>query len=155
MIEQRSGQPAPRQLASIEQLDRLAEACVVEDPDGQPTALGFLPDPRRLWAWGVVFGGAFYDADTKRVTAADPANVEALQWMASYRHRFGPDNLAAFRQGDQSLPFGWQSFGSRGIVYGTSGLLASSSWNRVSRRPSTVSGSCRHRGVARLLPKAG
>jgi multiple sugar transport system substrate-binding protein len=104
LIEQRSGQPAPRQLASIEQLDRLAEACVVEDPDGQPTALGFLPDPRRLWAWGVVFGGAFYDADTKRVTAADPANVEALQWMASYRHRFGPDNLAAFRQGDQSLP---------------------------------------------------
>lgn len=104
LISRRTGKPVPRELESIEQLDAIAEACVVHDSHGRPVSFGYLPDPRRLWAWGVVFGGSFYDEQQKQVTAADPANVEALQWMASYRERFGGDVLAAFRQADQSLP---------------------------------------------------
>jgi len=102
VIRERTGQPAPERLESIEQLDELATACVLWE-DGKLTSPGYLPDPRRLWAWGVVFGGRFTDENGK-VTCDDPEIVQALQWMARYRERWGADTLAAFRQGDQSLP---------------------------------------------------
>ena len=69
-----------------------------------PRTVGFLPDTRRLWAWAPVFGGGFYDDQSRRPTIDSDQNRAALKWMSDYRHRYGSDNLAAFRQGDQSLP---------------------------------------------------
>jgi multiple sugar transport system substrate-binding protein len=63
----------------------------------------FLPDHRRLWAWGGVFGGAFVDADNS-VELDHPGTVAALRWMQSFSRDYGSDNLAAFRTADQSLP---------------------------------------------------
>ena len=102
VIGQRTGRRAPLQLESIEQLDKLAAACVLREGD-KLTSLGYLPDPRRLWAWGVVFGGRFINSEGE-VTPDDPAIVRALEWMTRYRDKWGADTLAAFRQGDQSLP---------------------------------------------------
>ncbi|TWT32730.1 extracellular solute-binding protein [Blastopirellula retiformator] len=65
---------------------------------------GYLPDSRRLWAWGYVFGGQFYDEASQTVTADDAQIDAALQWMVGYRQRYGPAEIAAFRAGDQSLP---------------------------------------------------
>lgn len=62
----------------------------------------WLPDSRRLWAWGFVFGGDFLDEG--RVELNSPQIVKALRWMAGFVRRYGAENVAAFRQGDQSLP---------------------------------------------------
>jgi len=88
---------------SPDDLMQIAEQLSLVDIDGRRQRFGYLPDSRRLWAWGVVFGGDFLDS-TNRVTASDAEIIEALAWMQSFSHRFGPDEVAAFRQGDQSLP---------------------------------------------------
>lgn len=105
LIEQKLGvDHLPDQLPNLDRLDEIARQCTETDAQGRPTRLGYLPDPRRLWAWGVVFGGEFYDPQQNQVTVDSPAIIAALQWMTSYRHRYGAETVAAFRQGDQSLP---------------------------------------------------
>ncbi len=97
---------ADRGPQTLAELDRIAEAIT---PAGTEAfdRVGYLPDPRRLWAWGAVFGGRFADLDatapSDRVTADDPAVLAALEWMASYASRYDADHLAAFRSGDQAL----------------------------------------------------
>jgi multiple sugar transport system substrate-binding protein len=71
--------------------------------DGQHDRFGYLPDPRRLWAWGIVFGGSFYDPATGQVTADSEPIVAALEWMSSYSDRYGAQAVAAYRKGDQAL----------------------------------------------------
>ena len=53
---------------------------------------------------GPAFGGGFFVDDSSQVTINTPENQAALAWMMSYRDKYGGDNLAAFRTGDQSLP---------------------------------------------------
>lgn len=93
----------PRDLAD---LDRIATTLAPPDADRLVRA-GYLPDPRRIWAWGVVFGGRFADLEAlgadSQVTADDPRILAALRWMAGYADRYGADRLAAFRSGDQAL----------------------------------------------------
>jgi len=89
---------------TLAELDRIAETTSQFDEDGRPQRFGYLPDPRRLWAWGTVFGGDFYDETTARVTADSEPIAGALDWMTGFRRRYGTDSVAAFRQGDQSLP---------------------------------------------------
>jgi len=88
---------------TIAELDHAAR--VIAPPgDRSLTRYGYLPDPRRLWSWGIVFGGEFYDTPTGRVTADSPPVVAALDWMASYSRDYGADRVARFRKGDQALP---------------------------------------------------
>jgi multiple sugar transport system substrate-binding protein len=89
---------------TLDELDEIARRTTQLDASGRPTRFGYLPDPRRLWAWGIVFGGRFYDPAAQRVTADSPPIVAALDWMTGYRRRYGVAEVAAFRQGDQSLP---------------------------------------------------
>lgn len=90
----------PRTLA---ELDHLAETIAPTDTKTPHNRFGYLPDPRRLWAWGIVFGGSFYNAENKTITANSPEVVNALSWMASYSDKYGADRVAAFRKGDQAL----------------------------------------------------
>ncbi|MBX7166256.1 MAG: extracellular solute-binding protein [Pirellulales bacterium] len=108
---------------TIDQLDALAARIAPPERPGLPPRMGFLPDPRRLWAWGIVFGGRFYDPVEQRVTADDPRIVRALEWMASYSRRYGADRVAAFRQGDQA--FSGSSFP---LLEGRYGLLMDGQW---------------------------
>jgi len=87
---------------TLEELDRIATT--IAPPGGDFTRVGYLPDPRRLWAWGVVFGGDFYDSNQKTIRADDSNIVRALEWMAGYADKYGASRLAEFRTGDQSLP---------------------------------------------------
>ena len=93
---------------TIEQLDAIAEHFSPASNGSKSQRLrapvGYLPDSRRLWAWGPVFGADFYDVEAQRLQLDSPPVVAALNWMAGYGRRYGADNLAAFRQGDQSLP---------------------------------------------------
>jgi len=89
---------------SIAELDMIAAQTTIIDGTGRVERFGYLPDARRLWAWGIVFGGEFYDDTTRDVTITSRPIVEALTWMVSYRQRYGFANVSAYRQGDQSLP---------------------------------------------------
>jgi len=94
----------PNELPNLQRLDEIAQLCTKTDSQGRLTRLGYLPDPRRLWAWGVVFGGQFYDLQNNQVTVDSAPIIAALEWMTSYRERYGAEIVSAFRQGDQSLP---------------------------------------------------
>jgi len=88
---------------TLEELDLIAEI-ITPPADSSPRShYAFLPDPRRLWAWGIVFGGRFFDPARGEVTADSDQIVHALDWMASYSKRYGTDRVAAFRKGDQAL----------------------------------------------------
>ena len=89
---------------SIDDLDAIArKICPPETTGDAPKMFGFLPDPRRLWAWGYVFGGSFMDETGKRTTIDDPAIVAAANWMQQYSKWYGADLINRF-VGDQSLP---------------------------------------------------
>jgi len=88
---------------TIEALDALARLIAPPGGDKRRRRYGYVPDSRRLWAWGIVFGGRFYDPATGRVTADSEPVVRALRWMASYSRLYGADALLAFRQGEQAL----------------------------------------------------
>lgn len=94
------GESAP---TTLEELDALAER-ITPAGEQRRERYAFLPDSRRLWAWGPVFGGGFFATSDGMVQVDTPENRAALQWMISYRQRYGSDSLAAFRTGDQSLP---------------------------------------------------
>ena len=68
------------------------------------SAYGFLPDPRRIWAWGIVFGGRFWDPATGRITADSEPIVRAAEWIESYGQRYGFEQVIRFRKADQALP---------------------------------------------------
>ena len=89
---------------TIAELDAAALAIAPPGDDENRARYGFLPDPRRIWAWGIVFGGQFYDPRTEEFTLEHEKNIAALDWMASYARRYGPANVLRFRAGDQKLP---------------------------------------------------
>lgn len=82
---------------TLAELDEIAMALERVDGDGNIERVGILPATIR-W-WGLVFGGTFYDEANQQITANDPKIVEALDWMASYRRRLGPEKVAAFTSG--------------------------------------------------------
>lgn len=88
---------------TIAELDAAAEQIAPPGIDPRRKRYGFLPDPRRIWAWGTVFGGEFYDATTGDVTADSEPIVRALDWMKSYSEKYGAEEVLRFRKGDQAL----------------------------------------------------
>ena len=103
LVEAGLQRSVPPLLSSTDELDAIAQVCTKYQGQ-QLTQVGYLPDPRRLWAWGPAFGGDFYNELDSEFTADDDAIVRALDWMVSYRRRLGAHNVATFRQNDQSLP---------------------------------------------------
>jgi len=89
---------------TTEQLDRIAVTIAPPDQTEPYERHGYLPDSRRLWAWGPVFGGSFYIASREEVTLDSPEIAQAFAWMESYRNRYGANEIERFRHGDQSLP---------------------------------------------------
>ncbi|MDA7978163.1 MAG: ABC transporter substrate-binding protein [Pirellulales bacterium] len=96
-----SGFDGPPQ--TLEELDEMARAIAPPKSQSGRNYVGYLPDPRRLWAWGIVFGGQFYDETSSQVLVDSPEVVRALEWMAGYAEDYGAEEVAAFRKGDQAL----------------------------------------------------
>ncbi|TWU26115.1 extracellular solute-binding protein [Bythopirellula polymerisocia] len=88
--------------ATLEDLDDIAETISPAADSLGRNQMGYLPDPRRLWAWGIVFGGQFSDP-AGTITADDPKIISALSWMADFSRRYGSSEVAAFRSGEQAL----------------------------------------------------
>jgi multiple sugar transport system substrate-binding protein len=94
------GLAPPTTLSEFDQVIR----AISPPGDPRPPMLAFLPDPRRIWAWGYVFGGTFYDAATERVLPEPGPVVGALDWMAEFSRAYGADLVTRFRHGEQTLP---------------------------------------------------
>ena len=146
------GREPPR---SLEELDELAMLIAPPDAKGPRRRFGFLPDPRRLWAWGIVFGGRFHDPATGQVTADSEPIVRALDWMASYTRRYGADEVAAFRTGDQGL-----TGASFPLLEGRYAMIMDGQWRvaemEAARRAAKSAGRSPPRyGVVPLPPPSG
>ncbi len=111
------GQPPP---TTIAELDAIAKR---HPPDAN--RIPYLPDDRRLWAWGVVFGGDFYDAATGQVTANHPRIVAALEWMVSYSRFHGLPLIRAFRSTNREAGAGSM------LLDGRYGLMMDGQWRVI------------------------
>lgn len=73
--------------------------------DGNIERMGILPwttygTANSMFTWGWIFGGNFFDSDTNTITAADPANVAALEWMQQLAEEVGGfENSSGFQAG--------------------------------------------------------
>ena len=87
---------------TIEELDEMAAMLTVKDADGNYERMGLLHlgqghgIPR---SWMGNFGGKLYDAESDSITANDPNNVRALEWMMTYSERYGVEGLQRFQSG--------------------------------------------------------
>jgi multiple sugar transport system substrate-binding protein len=82
---------------TIAELDEAAQALDKFDENGNIERYGLMPGG--LFWWGLVFGGTFYDEANQKITANDPKNVEALDWMRSYAERLDITKVEAFETG--------------------------------------------------------
>ena len=88
----------PRTVAEVDALcDRLTRF----DAAGNMERIGMMPwssygGANTVFTWGWLFGGEFFDPAQQRVTADDPANVAALEWLTRSAHRFGFERVNAF-----------------------------------------------------------
>jgi len=59
------------------------------------------------FTWGWMFGGEFYDYENKRVTAADPRVVEAVEFVRDYYQRYNSSLGAgiSFPDGNEAMRF--------------------------------------------------
>ncbi len=91
---------------TLEELDAAAAACTQRNPDGSFVRYGYRPTGLMQWAY--VFGGQWYDAASGEVTANHPANVQALDWMASYAAKYDVTRMQNFEAtfGSNATPNG-------------------------------------------------
>ena len=111
MMEEAGLDPEKPPTSAAEFVDQ-SMALLKTDSNGSITQLGWSPDAFQFKQWGFLFGGEWYDEKNQKVTADDPANVEALNWIKSYTDELDPDQLTAF---NGSLP----DFYSPGNAFGT------------------------------------
>jgi multiple sugar transport system substrate-binding protein len=80
---------------TIDEIDRAAELCTLYDRSGNFVRYGFRPAGLNMWAY--VFGGRWYDPQSRRITANDPHNVAALRWLASYGRKYDLRKMDVFQ----------------------------------------------------------
>ncbi|HEU5089802.1 MAG TPA: extracellular solute-binding protein, partial [Roseiflexaceae bacterium] len=68
------------------------------DSGGEIQRIGYNPSAGHLQNWSFIFGGKFFDADSGKITANDPANVAVLERLAEYVKDLDVNKLAAFNQ---------------------------------------------------------
>jgi multiple sugar transport system substrate-binding protein len=88
---------------SLEEMDRLADK-LMDFEGGKMVRVGIIPweqygATNSLFTWGWVFGGSFYDPETKRITANHPRVLKALEWMVGYAKKYDITRIVSLRQG--------------------------------------------------------
>jgi multiple sugar transport system substrate-binding protein len=69
-----------------------------KDAAGDIQRIGYNPSANWFVNWAYIFGGEFYDAGSGKITANNPANVEALTRLQEYVQELDVNKLAAFNQ---------------------------------------------------------
>jgi multiple sugar transport system substrate-binding protein len=106
---------------TIEELDKAAKACTLTRPNGSFVRYGFRPTGLEMWAY--VFGGQWYDEKTGRVTANDPHNLAALQWMCSYAKNYDIQRMQAFESA-----FGQEQSANASFFVGKQAMWPTGEW---------------------------
>ncbi|MCW3052143.1 MAG: carbohydrate transporter substrate-binding protein family [Chthonomonadales bacterium] len=85
---------------TLEEMDAMAAKITKLDAQDRFVTAGFLPAEPGWWnwGWGEVFGGRFWDGKSK-ITADDPGNIRAMEWVQSYSKKYGAAKLQSFRSG--------------------------------------------------------
>ena len=87
---------------TLEELDELGVK--VRRLDLEQPRFAFLPPPRRILFFAYLFGAEIWNWDQASPQLDAPELTQAGEWLQSYGLRFGDDQVAAYRQSDQSLP---------------------------------------------------
>jgi len=82
--------------ATADELVEQSKEILKFDANGDIERIGWIPSGGQFLQWAYIFGGEFYDAENKKVTANDPKIIEALQWVVDYISLVDVDKLNAF-----------------------------------------------------------
>lgn len=79
--------------STIQELDAVFPKLTKYNSEGRLEQLAmahwpFQGDGNTLYNWGFAFGGEFVDYETGEITAHDPRNVAALEWLLDYHNRY-------------------------------------------------------------------
>lgn len=85
---------------TVSELDAMAEKLTIVSPDGEIKRAGFVPDVPLFWS--PPFGVSYYDSTTKELLIDTPGHLKLLEWVASYRTKYGLDNLIKFESAQQA-----------------------------------------------------
>jgi len=82
---------------TLDELREVTAALTIRDGNGRITQHGFNPiyDQAWLYTWGFGFGGEFQDPDTRRITFANPKNIEAMTFVKSFIDEIGIEDIDA------------------------------------------------------------
>jgi multiple sugar transport system substrate-binding protein len=89
------------------ELDAVNEKLVKYDKAGNLMRFGWRPAPLQLYAH--IFGGTWYDAANRKVTANHPKNIEALNYLCEYGRKYDPRKLRAFEDALSGTNLGYAS----------------------------------------------
>ena len=98
----------------ISELDAYVEKLTKENPQGDYDVLGFNPWVGRsseFMHWGWKNGGVFYDHESGRITAANPENVEMLEWEVGYAKKYGAEKMGALQEASVTAGPGGEAVG--------------------------------------------
>ncbi len=111
VFDQENLQP-PKTMDDIVELDMK----LTKKQGNKLVRVGYHPMYQRYFSaamvpmWGDQMGGSWYDEENHKITADDPANVKALEWMKGFYDRHGVSEMNNFiaglgKDGDPTDPF--------------------------------------------------
>lgn len=83
---------------TFDELIEHSQEILQRDAAGDIQRIGYNPSAAWFVNWAYIFGGKFYDEASGKITANDPANVEALARLQAYVKYLDVNKLAAFNQ---------------------------------------------------------
>lgn len=89
---------------TLEELSAYAEELAEFDAAGNLIQVGFDPLDSMgggpgLHTWTRAFGAEWYDAEAQKVYLNSPEMVEMVDYIVSFYKKYGPEKMAAFREG--------------------------------------------------------
>ncbi len=67
-----------------------------KDSAGDIQRAGYIPSAGHFDNWAFIFGGKLYDKDSGKITANDPANVAAMEYLKEFVKLYDINKMAAF-----------------------------------------------------------
>jgi multiple sugar transport system substrate-binding protein len=67
-----------------------------KDSAGDIQRAGYIPAAGHFDNWAFIFGGKLYDPDSGKITANDPANIAALEYLKEFVKLYDINKMAAF-----------------------------------------------------------
>jgi len=95
----RAGLDPDRPPRNTQELEEYNQKLTIKDANGRMVQMGFLPPEPGWWhyAWPYFFGGKL-TVGLDKITANDPKNIEAFEWLMKFKQGYDPAMLLSFKQ---------------------------------------------------------